>query len=340
MSKQMAKPTDPFFRDAQQYFPVSIYRFSRAGAFLSLGIDNVKYGKGQLNLVTAHGSRTHGQSAEGGRLFRIYPTYEGRRVAFATQQTGPAELALHTKYGDVRFTWATTTRLMAEGDPGMGLEWTRNSAPYEALRRRKDGAWEAIPSGANPLCFKGLEGSSFAFKDSWSWYTLNSTVIDGFTAPGPDGTFTLAVEEFPYMVKVPENYGTYAQGKADMLADWEAFLAKYPKLVEPYAKKAEETAYALWTMQVGPTELTPRWMMQMFPGVMASQWQQVQNGVALQDIPDLSRSLLMGPLEHQGADGQLADSYDEGQLAVGGIKPPLYGWALKNIMSHHDISKE
>ena len=338
--KQCVNPNDPFFRGAPQYFPVNIYRFSRAGAFMALSIDNVKYGKGQLNLVTSHGSRTHGQSAEGGRLFRIYPTFEGRRVAFATQQTGPAELALHTRYGDVRFTWATTTRLMAEGDPGMGLEWTRNSAPYEALRPRKDGAWESIPQHANPLCFKGLEGSGFAFKESWSWYSLNSTSIDGFTSPGPDGRFTLAVEEFPYMVKVPEDYGTYAQGKADMLADWEAFLAKYPKLIEPYAKKAEETAYALWTMQVGPTELTPRWMMQMFPGVMASQWQQVQNGVALQDIPELSRSLLMGPLEHQGADGQLADSYDEGQLAVGGIKPPLYGWAIKNILSHHDISKE
>ena len=233
---------DPFFRSAPQYFPASIYKFSRAGAWMSLTIDNEKYGKGTLNLTTSRGNRSHNQSDEGNKLYRIYPTYQGRRVAFATQQIDPAELVLHTRHGDVRFTWASVSRLMAEGDPGMGLEWTRTAAPYESIRARHDGAWESIPQHACPLCFKGLEGSGFAFKDSWSWYSLNATSIDGFTSPGPDGRFTLAVDEFPYMVKVPEDYGTYAQGKADMLADWEAFLAKYPKLAEPYARKAEETA--------------------------------------------------------------------------------------------------
>jgi putative NADH-flavin reductase len=331
---------DPFFRGAPQYFPVSIYKFSRAGAWMALSIDNVKYGKGKLYLTTSRGNRAHGQSDEGSQLFRIYPTFEGKRVSFATQQIGPAELVLHTRHGDVRFTWARVDRLMAEGDPGMGLEWSRSAAPYEAIRRRKDGAWESIPQHANPLCFKALEGSGFAFGDSWNWYTLNATEIDGFTSPGPDGRFTLAVDEFTYMVKVPEDYGTYAQGKADMTADWEAFLAKYPKLAEPYAAKSEETAYALWTMQVGPSELTPRRMMQMFPGVMGSQWQQVQNGVSLQNCPELSRGLLMAPLERQGADGQLADSYDEAQLETGGIKPPIYGWAIKNILSHRDMAAE
>ena len=331
---------DPFFRNAPQYFPVSTYKFSRAGAWLSLSIDNVQYGRGLLTLITSRGSRAHGQSDEGRQLFRIYPTFEGKRVAFATQQIDPAELVLHTRRGDIRFTWASVSRLMAEGDPGMGLEWTRSAGPYESVRPRRDGAWESIPRHANPLCFKGLEGSGFAFRNTWSWYSLNSTSIDGFTSPGPDGRFTLAVDEFPYMVKVPEDYGTYAQGKADMLADWEAFWAKYPKLAEPYAGKAEETAYALWTMQLGPTDLTPRWMMQMFPAVMASQWQQVQNGVALQDCPELSRSLLMAPLERQGADGQLADDYDEAHVATGGIKPPIYGWAVKQILSRHDMAKE
>ncbi len=331
---------DPFFRNAPQYFPVSTYKFSRAGAWMSLSIDNVKYGKGTLTLTTCRGNRTHGQSSEGSKLFTIYPTFDGKRIAFASQQIGPAEFVLHTRRGDIRFTWATVTRLMAEGDPGMGLEWVRTAAPYESVRERKDGAWESIPQHANPLCFKGLEGSGFAFKDSWSWYSLNATNVDGFTSPGPDGRFTLAVDEFSYMVKVPEDYGTYAQGKADMLADWEAFRAKYPKLAEPYARKAEETAYTLWMMQLAPSELTPHWMMQMFPGVMASQWQQVQNGVSLQDCTELSRNLLLAPLERQGADGQLADSYDDAQLETGGIKPPIYGWAIKNILSHHDMGKE
>ncbi len=339
-SMNMPKPVDPFFRDAKQYFPVSQYRFSRAGAFLALAIDNVKYGRGTLTLTTCHGKRTHGQSSEGARLYRIFATYNGERVPFATQQTGPAELVLHTRHGDIRFTWATYNRLMAEGDPGMGLEWTRDASMYETVRPRKDGAWESIPQRSNPMCFKGLEGSGFTFKDTWDWHAFSATSIVGYTTPAPDGTFTLAVEEFPYMVKVPNDYVTYAEAKADMLKSWEEFWAAYPKLIEPYAQKAEETAYNLWTMLVGPTDLTPRWMIQMFPGVIVSQWQLVQNAVALQDIPDLARDLLMAPLERQGETGQLADDYDEAHWATGGIKPPIYGWALKNIMARHDLLKE
>ena len=331
---------DPYFRNAPQFFPVDRYMFSRAGAWLALSVDNAKYGKGALNLTTNRGMHTHGRSADGTKVYRIYPTYEGKRIAFSTQLIGPAELVLHTRRGDVRFTWATASRLMAEGDPGMGLEWTRTAAPYEIVKPRKDGSWESVPRLGTPLCFKGLEGSGFAFQDSWNWYSLNSTVIDGFTSPGPDGRFTLSVEEFPYMVKVKDDYGTYAQGKADMQKAWEDFLAKYPKFVAPYDKKRVETAYTLWTHLVAPTQLTPYWMMLMFPGEMDSQWQLVQNGVALQDDPELSRNLLLAPLERQSETGQLSDGYDEAFLATGSIKPPIYGWALKNIMSHHDLLKE
>ena len=83
-SAVMPKPTDPFFRDAKQYFPVNLYKFSRAGAFMALTIDNVKYGRGTLTLTTCRGNRTHGQSSEGSRLYRIFATYEGKRVPFAT----------------------------------------------------------------------------------------------------------------------------------------------------------------------------------------------------------------------------------------------------------------
>ena len=167
---------DPFFRNAPQYFPVTTYKFSRAGAFMALSIDNVKYGKGTLTLTTCRGNRVHSQTDDGSRLFRIFATFEGRRVPFATQQIGPAELVLHTRRGDVRFTWAGTTQLMAEGDPGMGLEWTRTAAPYEIVKPRKDGSWESVPRLGTPLCFKGLEGSGFAFQYN------QRTVIDA-TAP-------------------------------------------------------------------------------------------------------------------------------------------------------------
>ena len=327
----------PFFRDVKSFYPVTGGIFKRRGSWFGISVTANGYGMSALHLATLHGGSA--RARDGSKLIDIFPTFEGRKVPFVVQRMAE-ELTLLTRYGSVRFTFGSPTLLMAQGDKGMGLCFEKSMEQHETVKPRKGGAWESCPSKGTPLLFKGLEGSTFAFNDTWNWQTINYEAIKGLTYPGPDGRFTLAVDEFPYMAKVHDNYCTYAEGKADMQKSWEDFLAKYPKLIAPYDKKRENTAYALWSMLVEPTQTTPRWMMLMFPGIVASQWQQVQNGVALQDIPDLSRNLIMAPLERQGETGQLADSYDEGELATGGIKPGIYGWALKNIMSHHDLSKE
>ncbi len=237
--------TDPYFRDAQQFFAVDKYMFSRRGCWLALSIDDVRYGKGSLFLTTNRGMRTHGRMADGTKLFRIYPTFEGKRVPFAVQQCCASELTVRTRYGDVRFTWADESKLMAQGDPGMGLLWTRSTEAYELVKPRKDGAWESSQRSAGPICFKGLEGSSFRFDDTWNWYKLNCGEVMGRTEPGPDGRFTMVCEEFAYAVKPRDSYPTYAEGRASMQADWEDFLAKYPKFIAPYDRKREDTAYVL-----------------------------------------------------------------------------------------------
>ena len=330
---------DPFFRNAKQYFPVDQYMFSRAGAWIALSIDNVKYGAGALYLTTNRGMRSHNK-AIGVNLFRIYPTHDGHRVPFAVQSMSASELALHTRYGDVRFTFADTAKLMAEGDPGMGLLWTRRCETYEQIKPRRDGAWESVQRASGSLCFKGLEGSSFTFGDTWNWYDLHCGTAEGRTIPGPDGRFCMVCEEFDYAAKVRGSYPTYAEAKADMQADWEAFLGRMPHYIQPYEQKREESAYVLWTHLVAPTATAPNWMIMMFPGEMASAWQLLQNGVALQEQGEISRSLILAPLQRQSEDGQLADGYDEAFLSTGGYKPNIYGFGLKNLMKHHDLGKE
>ena len=90
----------------------------------------------------------------------------------------------------LRFTWADTTKLIAQGDKGMGLLWTRTTEAYELVKPRKNGGWESALRSAAPLCFKGLEGSEFRFDDTWDWYELNCGRLMGRTYPAPDGTFT------------------------------------------------------------------------------------------------------------------------------------------------------
>jgi len=331
--------SDPYFRDTKQFYPVENSMFSRRGAWLALQADSPNYGRGALYLITNRGSRCHTGDQTYNRLYRIYTTFEGRKVPFAIK-TEAAEFTLLTRHGNVRFTWADSFKLMAEGDRGMGLFFQRSGEPYEVVKPRTQGAWESPMRKANPLLFKGLEGSSFEFDNTWDFHKFQYTELRGRTKPNSEGIFTLVVEEFPYSTYVRDSYPTYAEAKTSMQADWDAFLEKMPHYIAPFEDKRVETAYILWTHLVDPTARTPHPMIMMFPGVIGSQWQHVQNAVALQEHPDLSIELLLAYMECQSEEGQLADSYDEFELAVGGIKPPVYGWALKNIMAHHDIMSE
>ncbi len=335
----MSCAKDPYFRDVKQFFTVEQHMFSRRGAWIALQADTADYGRGALYLMTNRGSRCHTGNKDYSRLYRIYPTYKGTRVPFAIQ-TAAAEYTLHTRHGDVRFTWADSTKLIAEGDVDMGLYFYREGEGYEVVKPRRDGAWESPIRQSNPLLFKGLDGSTFTFDNTWDFYKFKCPELRGHTHPNAEGKFMLVVEEFPYGAWVRDEYPTYSEAKASMQADWEEFLEKMPHYIEPYESKREETAYILWSHLVAPSQMTPNWMIMMFPCVIGSQWQHVQNAVAMQDHTDLSLELLLAYLNRQDPEkGQLADSYDEFQLATNAIKPPIYGWALKNIMSHRDITK-
>ena len=330
--------SNDFYKVNEQFFSVEKHIFSRRGAWLALQADSPKYGRGALYLTTNRGSRNHSDDRTYSRLYRINPTFNGRKVPFSIQ-TAAAEYTIHTRYGDVRFTWADSSKLVAEGDKGMGLLFTRDGEAYEVVKPRKNGAWESPMRNAKPLLFKGLEGSSFSFDDTWDFDKFKFTEIRGHTAPNADGIFTLVVEEFFYGAYTRDAYPTYKDAKASMQSDWEEFLAKMPHYAEPFEQKREETAYILWSSLLSPSQATPHWMILMFPGIVASQWQHVQNAVALQEYPELSIDLLLAFLHYQSDEGQLSDSYDDSILATNDTKPPVYGWALKNIMSHHDIMK-
>ncbi|MDR0469110.1 MAG: hypothetical protein LBH09_03970 [Peptococcaceae bacterium] len=334
-----AVSSDPYFQEAKSFMGGVVQFFSRRGAWLGLQANSSRYGKGALYLISNRGGRTHSGDQSYSRIYRIHPTHDGKKVPFAIQVATASEYTVLTRYGDVRFTWADGSKLMAEGDLGMGLLFSRDGEGYEVVKRRRDGAWESPVRNARPLLFKGLEGSAFSFDDTWDFDKFKYTELRGRTSPDAEGRFTLVVEEFFYGAYVRDEYPTYATAKASMQADWEGFLSKMPHYTQPFEQKREETAYALWSHLLAPSPMTPHWMMLMFPTVICSQWQHVQNAVALQEHTDLSLDLLLTALNRQSDEGQLADSYDDSYLATGGIKPPIFGWALKDIMSRQDITK-
>lgn len=322
--------------------PISIAgsMFKRSGAWFALFQQGGAYGDTSLYLGTCHGMSA--KAPDGSRLINIFPTHEGRKVPF-TIEVFPAELVLHTAYGDARFTYASTVQMLAEGDPGVGLLFEKETAQHETVHPKKDGAWEAVFRLTSSFIFKGLEGSAFDFnggKDYWVWEKLSSGKVQGRTRPGPDGRFTLVMEEFPYGGYVRDRYPGYAEAKASMQADWDDFYAAMPAFSGRLEEKRRDCQYTLWSYLTSPYGMARYPMIQMFAGIMGSQWQMCQNAVALQEHFDLAIDLLLGPLDRASAEGQLADSYDDFACETQIIKPPIHGWAVQQIMKHHDLKKE
>lgn len=314
--------------------------FKRRGAWFALFQEGGAYGDTSLSLRTCHGMSA--KAPDKNRLINIYPTHDGKKVP-CTLEVYPAELTLHTAYGDVRFTFADTTKLLAEGDPGVGLLFEKTTAKHETVHPKKDGAWEATFRLTSSFLFKGLNGSSFDFNDGrnyWDWETLSSGTVQGRTRPGPDGRFTLVMEEFPYCSYVRESYPGYAEAKASMQADWDSFYAAMPAFKGSLEEKRRDCEYTLWSYLTDPYGLARYPMIQMFAGITGSQWQMCQNAVALQEHLPLAIDLLLGPIDRASAEGQLADSYDDFACETQLIKPPIHGWSILQIMRHHDLKTE
>jgi len=314
--------------------------FKRSGSWFGIFQRGSAFGEVALNLGTLHGMSA--MAPDKSRLINIFPTHNGVKVPFKVEAY-PAEMILVTKHGNVRFTFADKTKLLAEGDAGMGLRFEKTMVQHETVHPRKNGAWEAFFRLTCAFIFKGIEGSSFDFNDGnipWVWENLTSGKIYGQTRPGPDGKFTLVMEEFVYDGVVRDEYPTYAEGKASMQKEWDEFIEAMPVFSGPYEEKREECEYLLWSYLTSPYGTAKYPMIQMFAGVMASQWQMCQNAVALQEHIDLAVDLMLGPIDRISDDGQLTDMYDDIMCESLMIKPPVHGWAVKEIMKNHNLLEE
>ena len=328
---------DPFFHDVQSFYPVTGNFFKRRGAWFGLSVTASAYGMAALHLATFHGGAT--RAKDGNKLIDLWPTYEGRRVPFVVQAEA-SELTLLTRYGNVRFTFAGPTLLMAEGDKGMGLHFEKDMEQHETVKPRKNGAWEAAFRWTCSMLFQGLEGSGITFRPYWDWERLSSGSVKADTVPGPEGRFTLAMEEFTHAAFPRESYPAYSEARESMKADWEGFLAKMPAFPEPYEKARIQAAYTLWSYLTAPTMGIDHTMIVMIGQEIASQWQMCQNAVALEPHLETSLDLLLSPLDRVSPYGQFSDLYNDATGVPQMIKPPVHGWALKQIMARRDLKKE
>ena len=328
---------DPFFRDVKSFYRVTGNMFKRRGAWFGISVRANGYGTSAIHLATLHGGAA--RARDGSKLIDLWPTFEGRRIPFAVQGEAD-ELTLLTRYGNVRFTFGSPTLLMAVGDPGMGLHFEKSMEQHETVKPRKNGAWEAAFRWTCSMVFQALDGSGFSFGSYWDWDKLSSGDIKGDTSPGPDGRFTLAMEEFTHAAYPRELYPTYEEARADMRADWERFYAAMPAFIAPYEEARADAEYTLWSYLTNPTQRVDHSMIVMLGQELASQWQMCQNSAALEPNLDISIDLLLSPTDRVSPYGQFSDLYNDATTVTQMIKPPVHGWTLKLLMAHRDLKKE
>ncbi|MDR2514939.1 MAG: hypothetical protein LBD02_07015 [Christensenellaceae bacterium] len=321
--------------------PVSIQGkvFKRRGSWFGLYHYGPPGEEPSFYLGTVHGTAALAPGKN--KLIGICVTCRGERVDYSLEAY-PAELILRTAHGCVRFSFASSSMILAEGDEGMGLLFEKTMARHESVHERKGGAWEAFFRMTCAVVFKGLNGSGFDFNDGtapWDLDELSSCAVCGQTRPGPGGGFTLAMEESVFDGVVRDEYPGYAEAKASMQADWDEFIEKMPAFAAPYESAREGAEYTLWSFLTEPCGMAKHTMILMFAANMASQWQMCQNAVALQAHTALAVDLLLGPIERISPLGQLPDMYDDSFMESLMVKPPMHGWAVLEILKRQDLFK-
>jgi len=328
----------PFFHDSKRLYSIAAYPFFRAGSYLGVytkaGTDDT-YGSPELYF----GSR-RGLAPPDGRLMDFAPAYNGKKVPCAVQAKA-TELTVKTRYGSLYICFGRPNLLLIKGDKGMSLRMRRFPESHKFFKKRGENAWESMHDYHSCVIYRLLKGKA-EVNAPWSWEDLNTPQVQVMINPGEDGTFLLAVEEFPGAGFVRDSYPGYEESLERANAEWKAFLETIPSFPFPFEEERERAAYAVWSHLVGPAGFIKRPLVYMFPNVAGSSWQQAYNAVALGLKSDLSISteLLLNPIDQQTEEGRFQDIYNDTRLWSSAIKPPIQGWALKLLMKKHDLSRE
>ncbi len=314
--------------------------FARRGAYFGVFADETGlrrpdpiYGGGRLTLCSRRSIAFANRV-----LFRIYPVFDEIKIPYATSLT-PSELILTTSHGEIRMTWADEKMLYIRGEKGLSFKFERNALVHEIMKPRGEKAWEVVLNDVGTLVFNPLKGK-IEMDALWENEYMGTPRMRGRIDPDESGEFLLAVDESLFEGTLREEYPAYGEARAQMQADWEEFLSAIPHFDEALEKRREEAAWILWSSIVAPCGRLRKPTIFMTGRAIASSWQLAQNAVALRKNPRLAADLMLCYFFEQSPQGQLPDFIDESMILGQGIKPPIQGWALLEMMKAIDLAKE
>ena len=319
-------------------FDIRHIPFSTAGSWFNISpVIGVRTYANELHLVS-HQTRMH-------PVFQLRPHVGGRTVA-ASVVARPSHLSWEHGGGIIAAAYEDVTVLRIRG-VGLGLallaaepELTPFSGPY-LFRDPTDGAYIlTVYETGRRYRITILNGSASRTPGVESLGVASRGIVMDDSSP-----WEIAVEEFE---AGRSTYTTSADFTAVVQAartQFDTFLDAHAGWRSSHTPAAELAAYVLWSAIVRPAGMLRR------PAVLMSKhwmdkvwsWDHCFNAIALAaGSPELAWHQYLLPFDYQDASGGLPDSVAHSEVLFNYVKPPIHGWALRQIRSRvpHALTRD
>ncbi|MDG4830720.1 trehalase family glycosidase [Solwaraspora sp. WMMD1047] len=157
---------------------------------------------------------------------------------------------------------------------------------------------------------------------------------DRFLDLAGDQPWEIAIEEYATARRPYRGSATFDQVRAARGAEFGAFVDAVAPWRGADTPAAELAAYVLWSATVAPAGFVTR------PAVLMSKhwmdkvwsWDHCFNAIALAaGEPELAWHQFQLPFDHQDESGALPDSITHSEVLHNYVKPPIHGWALRQL---------
>jgi putative isomerase len=313
--------------------------FSRYGAWWAvsqLAGRRAPAGEDGLYVRTFHGGNTP--------IIRLTPLLDGAPVEVEVEQT-PALLTLAAEAGRVEICFDGTRTLRIRGQ-GLGLrldpvvrtvlyatDEDHTTFNLRPVRRRYQIERLAGGMQVQGMWQAGSSGTDVAHGSDQGQAEDPRVEL----APGPDGTWEIAVDEFvsTWVASVRPDFDTCVATVAREFDDW---LAALPPAPEALAQTRKVAGYIDWSAVVEPEGLLKRPAMLMSKNWMTNvwSWDHCFNAIALAaGINEVAWDQLLVVVDHQDAYGAYPDAINDMMKHYNFSKPPIHGWATLEVLKRH-----
>lgn len=330
-------PTAPLLDPA--FLPLS-----RRGSYLAVshvGPDHVNGQEGPpgVYLRTLHGFSLHGTPR---CALRFTPVLGGRDVPEKKTSLTLTPAVFSQRVDSRRhvdFTFAARETLRVRGSGGLSLRLDAAAGSYNYAREAGPGLWELNLVTHKLQLMLRLRRGVATMDSPWGEYGASHLVFH--VEPDASGAWEIELHEFVAGWKPVDDPRDFDACARAVDAEFTAWRDALPAVPPALARTRQLAAYVMWSCLVAPCGHLRRETMYMsnnrMPAVWA--WDHCFNAIALAGShPALAWDQWAVIFDFQTPAGSLPDVASDSDFITNFVKPPVHGWALREMRRHLRLS--